>query len=276
MDNHTVDMVLKVIPVVALLVVLAVVVVRHQSARQQQVQGVKWLQAIRMLLTHIQRHRGLSSGFLSGDRSLASQMEETQRQVSRDFTHITAVGEWVKTHQGWQSITQHWARLAGNVMSLPVDRAIDQHNRLIKNLLVFVDDVASAHHLMVMSGAKSNIWRELLTLAELVGQARATGTAMSAAGSTPGSTQFEKSQKTLQVLNATILNTLEAPRCRANIDADNLQNILNFLAYIDTHLLQEGPVVSAKEFYNVATKTLDRLYERFDFELSRVNRRLEH
>lgn len=266
--------VIRVVPIVLLITLLAVVVMRHQTARQKQVQGVIWLQAMRMLLTHIQRHRGLSSGLLSGDKSLASQMEETQKQVSRDFTHITSVGEWVKQHQGWQGITQHWARLAGNVHHLPMQQSLDQHNRLIKNILVFVDDIASAHHLSSASGARSNIWRELLTLAEFVGQARAFGTALCASGQPLGSLLFEKTQKNLQEINTSILMTLEAPRCRNNLDAINLQNILNFLAYIDTHILQEGPVVSAKEFYKVATQTLDKLYERFDVELSKVNSRL--
>src|SRR5690606_21551222 len=115
------------------------------AARHQQARGVLWLQAMRLLITHVQRHRGLSAGVLSGDRSLQSNMEEVRLQVSRDFEQIGSVGDWVKEHSGWQSITQHCARLAGNVYQLSLSRSIDQLNRLITNILAFVDEIADAH-----------------------------------------------------------------------------------------------------------------------------------
>lgn len=276
MDGVSFAAAVKIIPVLILLAVIALVIQRHRAARQQQEQGVIWLQAMRMLLTHIQRHRGLSSGVLSGDKTLKATLDETQQQVSRDFDHIAKVGDWVKQHPGWQSITQHWARLAGNVYGLAPARAIDQHNRLIKNILVFVDDIAGAHHLTSLGGARANIWRELLTLAEYVGQARAIGTALSASGDRLGSAGFAQARRDLQSIHAAIMATLEAPRCRNNLDAANLQSILDFLSYVDTHLLQDGPEISSREYYKAATQTLDRLYERFDEELAKVGRRLVH
>ena len=274
MDKDSLQILIKVIPIILLIVIFAVALIRHQAARQKQELGIVWLQAMRLLLTHIQRHRGLASGYLSGDKALQAQMEETQKQVSKDFMHIAVVGDWVKSHQGWQSITQHWARLAGSIMTLPVARAIDQHNRLIKNILVFVDDIANAHYLSTSGNLRTNMWRELLTLAELVGQARALGMAVSASGSPPGSKVFEQARLDLLALNVTILATIEKSRYRNAMEPENLQAILNFLSYIDTHLLDKGPLVSGTEFYRVATQTLDWLYERFDFELAKVRKRL--
>lgn len=265
---------IQILPVLVVVVVLVVSFVRHQAARRQQAQGVLWLQAMRMLITHIQRHRGLSSGVLSGDRSLQPKLEEVRLQVSRDFEQIGSVGEWVKHHQGWQSITQHWARLAGNLHQLSVTRNMDQHNRLIKNVLVFVDEIAQEHHLQGASTFRANIWRDLLTLAEYVGQARAVGTAFAASRGEWDDAMLSKARQDLQNLNQDILATLETPRCRTGLDSDNLQRILDFLAYVDVQLLREGPVVSASDFYATATKTLDQLFERFDDELAHVNRRL--
>lgn len=274
MGDFTSHVLVQIVPVVLLLTVLAVGFLRHQAARQQQAQGVMWLQAMRMLITHIQRHRGLSSGVLSGDRSLQVKLEEARLQVSRDFEQIGGVGEWVKHHEGWHSITQHWARLAGNYLQLSVGRNLDQHNRLIKNILVFVDEIAIAHHLHVTSNLRANIWRDLLTLAEYIGQVRALGTALAASGGEWDDTVVSRTRQDLQGLNQEIINTLEAPRCRLGLDGENLQRILDFLAYVDTQLLGEGPLVPATDFYAAATKTLDRLFERFDDELAQVNRRL--
>jgi hypothetical protein len=265
---------IQIVPIVLVLMILAVGFLRHQAARQQQAQGVLWLQAMRMLITHIQRHRGLSSGVLSGDRSLQGKLEEARLQVSRDFEQIGGVGEWVKYHEGWQSITQHWARLAGNLQQLSMSRNMDQHNRLIKNILVFVDEIAVAHHLQTTSNLRANIWRDLLTLAEYIGQVRALGTAFAASGGECDDAVLSRARQDLQSLNQEIVATLEAPRCRLGLDGENLQRILDFLSYVDLHLLREGPQVPATDFYAAATQTLDRLFERFDEELAQVNRRL--
>lgn len=183
------------------------------------------------------------------------------------------MGDWIKHSPSWQGITQHWARLAGNVCRLRVPRAIDQHNRLIKNILVLVDDVALSHHLHSGAGFKASIWRDLLTLAEYVGQARAVGTALAAKGRTLDEAAFSQGRRDLQRLDQQILATLDAPHCRSALDDAILQSILDFLTYIDNQLLAEGPLVSVAEFYKVATSTLDQLYERFDQELTRINRR---
>lgn len=274
MGEFTSHVLIQVVPILLVLVALAVGFLRHQSARQQQAQGVLWLQAMRMLITHIQRHRGLSSGVLGGDRSLQGKLEEVRLQVSRDFEQIGSVGDWVKHHQGWQSITQHWARLAGNLHQLSVGRNLDQHNRLIKNILVFVDEIAVVHHLHMASSLRTNIWRDLLTLAEYVGQVRALGTALAASGGEWDDVVVSRARQDLQSLNQEIICTLEAPRCRLGLDGDNLQRILDFLSYVDMQLLREGALVSATDFYAAATQTLDRLFERFDEELALVNRRL--
>lgn len=265
---------LQIVPVLFVIVVVAVAFIRHQSARKQQAQGVLWLQAMRMLLTHIQRHRGLSSGVLSGDKSLQGMLEEVQLQVSRDFEQIGSVGEWIKVHRGWQSITQHWARLAGNVYRLPVGKSIDQHNRLISNILVFVDEIAAQHYLSGSSSFKSNIWRDLLTLAEFVGQIRAVGTVIAARNNDWDDKATADARQKLQDLTQALLAALELPRCRMGLDPETLQGVLDFLSYIDAKLLRLGSDVSAAEYYARATKALDILLERFDEELSQVNRRL--
>jgi hypothetical protein len=274
MGDFTSHVLIQVVPIVLVLAVLAVGFLRHQAARQQQAQGILWLQAMRMLITHIQRHRGLSSGVLGGDRSLHSKLEEVRLQVSRDFDQIGSVGEWVKQHQGWQSITQHWARLAGNLHQLSVGRNLDQHTRLIKNILVFVDEIAVAHHLHTASSVRTNIWRDLLTLAEYIGQVRALGMALVASASDWDDAVLSRARRDLQDLNQEIVATLETPRCRLGLDGDNLQRILDFLSFVDTQLMRDGALVSATEFYATATQTLDRLFERFDEELALVNRRL--
>lgn len=270
----SVSALLQIIPVLFVLAIMAVAFVRHQNARQQQTQGVLWLQAMRMLITHIQRHRGLSSAVLGGDRSLASQLEDTQLQVSRDFVQIGSVGEWIKHHEGWQLITQHWARLAGNIFNLTVQRNIDQHNKLIKNILVLVDEIALRHYLTGQGSVRSGIWRELLGLAELMGQARALGSVITACGEVWETTLPKGTRKQMQVICQEILNLLETPKCRSELHSDLFERVLEFLSLIETSLLSEGPILDASEFYKRSTAAIDCVLEQFDEELVAVSKRL--
>lgn len=274
MGDFTPHVLIQIIPILLLTTVVVVGLVRNQTARQQQAQGVLWLQAMRLLITHIQRHRGLSAGVMGGDRSLKAKLDEARLQISRDFEQISGVGDWVRQHEGWHSITQHWARLSGNPHQLSIAHKIDQHNRLIKNILVFVDEIAAQHHLHMGTAVKTNIWRELLTLAEYIGQVRALGVAAASSGTDGDNLAANRSRQEIQALCQEVLAAMDTPRCRTGLDAKNLQRILDFLSYVDTQLLRGEPLVSAADFYAEATRVLDHLFERFDLELAQVNRRL--
>lgn len=266
--------VLQSIPVIGILVLVLYLFLRNGMARKQQAQGVLWLQAMRMLITHIQKHRGLSSGVLGGDLSLKPQLEDIQKQVSRDFEHIAAVGEWVKAQQDWLHITQHWARLAGNVYRLEAVRSIDQHNRLIKNILVFVDQIAQVHFLNPNSNSSPASWRDLLMLAEFIGQVRANGVAVASARKDGDSVKVEKFRKELFSVIQDIFTALEEPRCRMGLDEAALEEILNFLNFAEISMEDDTSTVTGREFYQRATLTLDKVYERFDKQLDWISRRL--
>lgn len=265
------NVLLQVVPAVLVLAIVVIATARHYSARQKQAQGILWLQALRTLLTHIQRHRGLSSGYLSGDLSLKPGMESVQDQVSRDFVLISGIGDWIADQPEWQEITKHWARLAGQLTRLRVERSIDQHTRLIKNILVLVDEIAVRHYLGSQPSFRASLWRDLLGLAELIGQLRAAGTVICAQRD-ENSERVDASIKSVQRLSQEVLNFLEEPRCRHGLPPALLQEILDFLAYMDAAVLNIESDVSATSFYARATDTIDALYTQFDHALHALNR----
>lgn len=274
MDDKVFYILIQAFPILLIAAIVIFICARHKSERYQQLQGVLWVQAMRVLLSHVQQHRGLSSGVIGGAESLKGKLEEIQQQVSRDFEHIGSLGEWVVAHEQWRVITQHWARLAGNLSQLSVSENIAQYNRLIKNILVFVDDVTATHHLGPHSAFKSIIWRELLTLAEYIGQTRAVGTALAARSKSVEDADLSHVYKDMGLLSHDIFVTLNEPRCRSELDPDCLQEILDLLVYTDANLLRAGPIVSASEYYAESTRVLDDIYARFDEELRKVHRSL--
>ncbi len=260
---------IQLLPLIVLGLIAFGFYLRRQIICRQQLQGLRWLQALRILLAHIQKHRGLSAGVLSGDRSLLPQLEETQQLISRDLLHIADVGDWVKDNVHWLAVTAHWARLAGRLHSMGLLNTIDQHNRLIKNILVFIDDIATEHYLTKDVRSAPKNWRELLAAAESVGQARALGTALTAGGR-----YFEFALKTRAELIQVMLNLQEMLE-KTELPLPQQQAVNELLMYIKTQVLvSEQP--SAADFFAQATACLDNILQAFDGELSRMQLRLSN
>lgn len=267
MPPGIVSQTLQLLPLFALGLLLFGYYLRRQMICRQQLQGVRWLQAMRILLTHIQKHRGLSAGIISGDRTLLPQLEEVQHHISRDLAHIASVGDWVKDSANWSEVTAHWARLAGRQNTLGLFNNIDQHNRLIKNILVFIDDIAAAHYLTKNFRGAPNNWRELLEAAESVGQARALGTALTAGGK-----YFEFALKTRAELIQVMLNLDELME-KTHLPVAQRHCVEELLSYIKTRILVSDQA-SATEFFTTATESLDSIFLAFDSELTRVHAKL--
>ncbi|BCD97293.1 hypothetical protein MARGE09_P1494 [Marinagarivorans cellulosilyticus] len=252
--------------VTLLVVVLAAVVwlVRRQHQKQKRAQGVIWLQALRSMLMHIQRHRGLTTTVLGGDVTLVGKLEEAQRNVSRDLGHIALVGDWIKDNPNWEAITAHWARLAGQYQRLDARKNLDQHNKLIKGILVFIDDVAIEHYLV---GARLDdvSWRFVLAVVEQLGQIRAVGLAYIA--SLERSESAPRLRNALQVLMEEFSSTsTHAEYSRFLTDAHR-HKIQQFLTAFPLALLENPKACPLQSYYQTATGVIDELYLQFDDQL---------
>jgi hypothetical protein len=267
MPPGVVNQTVQLLPLFVLGLIVLGYYLRRQLICRQQLQGVRWLQAMRILLAHIQKHRGLSAGMISGDRSLSGQLEEAQQLISRDLAHIANVGDWVKDNVNWLAVTAHWARLAGRLNSTGLFNSIDQHNRLIKNILVFIDDIAIEHYLTKDVRGAPNNWRELLEAAESVGQARALGTALAAGGK-----YFDLALKTRAEL-VQVMISLEELLEKTHLPLLQKQAVSELLTYIKTRILVTDHA-SAGDFFSCATECLDSILLAFDNELSRVHENL--
>lgn len=256
----------------AALVTLIVIAVRLYNNRVLRREGLVWLQAMRVLITHLQRHRGLSSGFLCGDLSLGQPLEEVQRHISRDFSHIASDGTWIAQLELWQNITQHWARLAGSYSRLPIARSIEQHNRLIQSALALTDEIALRYRLH--TGGGRQMWRELLSLAEDLGQLRALGTAVVTQAQNPQSQSERPSLDGVQRALRRVRRSLERAEGGRRLDENTQACVEDLLRFVEATLLRGSITVSSADFYRTATEAVEVVYNHFDSELMSVVRRL--
>ncbi len=263
-DGNSVLMLALAVVIVLLAVTAGLLVERRRARQQRQAKGLQWLASLRVLLGHIQKHRGLTTGLLSGNEAgMVAEIEGLQISVSRDLAAIAMVDLSIEENSRWQGITQHWARLAGNYRHAEPENNLTQHNHLIKNILYLIDDLAQECELLYLKNAANKplhlYWRELLAAAEFIGQARAIGTGVAAAGSCDNVARIR-----LNFLCEKIQTNTRRLWSEIGCDKEQLGRINRLITCVNEHLMVTEPDISPTDFFDVATDALDSLLEQFD------------
>jgi hypothetical protein len=236
---------------------------RYKQRLQRQAVGLSWLQSMRQMLSHIQQHRGLTNGFLNGGQDLLKDVHPLQRTISVDINRISQIDPWIETNERWHSITQHWARLAGGFENNNSDNNLTQHNNLIQSVLYLIDDMAQAHDLLLLKDEKNRpfhlSWRELLSAAEYIGQARAIGTGVAAAGACDSVSRIR-----LNYLCQKITENTSRVWQDIQPSESQRQSVDKLLSCINEHVVREHISLSATEFFDIASCALDSLHEQYD------------
>lgn len=250
---------------VSIILATTVVGMRHRIKQRlkRQAVGLSWLQSMRQMLSHIQQHRGLTNGFLNGGQNLLKDIHPLQRIISVDINTISQIDPWIESNDRWQSITQHWARLAGGFEHNGSDNNLTQHNNLIQSILYLIDDMAQAHDLLLLKDEKNRpfhlSWRELLSAAEYIGQARAIGTGVSAAGTCDSVSRIRLNFLCQKITDNTARvwkDILPSETQRQSVD--------KLLKCINEHVVRERISLPATEFFEIASHALDSLHEQYD------------
>lgn len=256
---------ITVITCVVLLVVLLLWAIsqRKKSRLKKQALGISWLRSLRQLLMHSQQHRGMSTGFLNGEQSLFDKIIEIQRSIGRDIIAIEAFDSQVKSNGQWQAITQHWAKLSGTFKKNTRSNNIDQHSKLIQNILFFIDDKACQHDLLLLespSGIPLHFaWRELLTAAECIGQARALGTGVVAAACCDTVSRIR-----LNYLCQKIELTTQAAWHEIPPSDEQRRNVSFLLSCIQDDILGESLTIDVNTYFTIASQAIDGLHQQYD------------
>ncbi len=251
---------------IILTVILAAVVANYAKniarLKRQQI-GVKWLQCLRVLLSHVQQHRGLTSGFLNGDKSVEEKIYQLQSLVSADISNVVKVSGWITKTERWQNITQHWARLAGRFTGNTADNNLLQHNKLIQSILYLIDEMAEEHDLLLVRSYGNKplhfVWRELLSASECIGQARAIGSGVVAAGRCDSVSRIRLNYLTQKIRSSTSIVWDDIPPTPMQ-----RQKVEQLLSCIESKVIVDQPDIMLVTFFDVASNALDSLHEQYD------------
>jgi len=167
-----------IIPLVLIMVIACfrLSFVKKGNLKIQQ-QGVLNVQIIKALIYLVQQHRGMVSAYLNGDKEALLKISAIRQNIR---AHIDKGGlSLANDNERWQSFIDHWQRLGVGSISVTVENSFAQHTALITNLLHLVEDEAERGLLfsqfLPQFPQAGYIWREVLGVTEIVGQARAIG-----------------------------------------------------------------------------------------------------
>lgn len=248
-----------------LLLIIAVILIGISLLRRirvirlqyQQRLGLRWLLALGGFLSHVQQHRGLTNGYLSGGDALKADIPPLQKNILSDIDGIEAIGPWITANDRWQSILDHWSRLARSYADKSAEGNLSEHNQLVRNILYLIDDMAQTHGLLHFNGL-ATLWRELLTTTEYIGQARAIGTGIAATGYCGSVARIRLNYLCEKIGRYTNLlcNELELEPSR-RIPVDSL------IECIEKQIAGDRVVISPKEFFDTATRAIDGLSSQY-------------
>lgn len=261
-------------------------VVAHRSVSNLRLAGINKLEVLKRLLTHIQQHRGLSNGELNGDTQLKCRVEEVGKEVGKDWEELELIDSSFKDNERFIGTYTHWNRLKVRYSGLAVSNNLEQHSRLIMNLLYLIEDVAESHDLdFIRSDVRGSevIWKELLETAESIGQIRALGTGIVAAGECDSIQRIrvrflnDKIKRMLKELITGLQCSLDNGSSRHVILPllDNVKktenSILELVALNETELFNtQGRGITSEDYFSLASRCMEPLMALFDEGLNRL------
>lgn len=224
-------------------------------------QGIEYIKLLRSLLTFVQQHRGLTTGFINGNLGAKPDIEKITIKIKRIMSELDETGDWIHSNVKWSSLVDHWTRLGITYLQGDADKNFKQHNILIANLLYLIDDVADVHHLSKITGdAMDTDWRYLLSIAEYIGQARALGTGVAAKG---------ECSSVLRIQLNHLRNKIASSVDSSWPDKSRVE-IQQLLRCIETQLIIDHPSIQAGDYFKLATRCIEHVLDQFDRQIDRL------
>ena len=225
-----------------------------------QARGLGYIRKIRSILELGQKHRGLSHGFLNGDATLKSDINEIQKKL---FSQISAIEFNGSQAVEWNAISSQWKNIADTYSTQTVTDNFESHVNWIYRILDFIEEVAETHYLLrVKDFDQYNhnfLWKDFLQAIEFMGQARALGTGVAASGKCNSVDKIR-----LNYLFEKIDHAVKEIERITPFSSDIKTRVNTFLKYMSNDLYQSPIQVTPQEYFEIATFAISSMYDYFE------------
>ena len=256
--------------------------------------GLNFVNSLRHLLQSVQQHRGMASAYLNGNENFKKPLAEKRDEIERDFAAVKFVTVEMESlleagahlHDGdvhLADLKNEWFALerALNAGKLTPLASFQAHTNFSEHIIDFIAHIGDFSGLILdpeldtyyLMDATVN---RIPAVSELMGQARAFGLTLKFGKPiTQGDRQVFLSLSSTIGFNVRALNRgmenvfEETPALRGKLAKpfeERIQEIDSFLKVIDKNILQADiNTLNAEEYYTVATRAIDSVFELYDY-----------
>ncbi|HZG85619.1 HAMP domain-containing methyl-accepting chemotaxis protein [Paenibacillus sp.] len=282
------------VPIVIMLIQLVSTYREELRLLSLEREGSAYAQQVKPLIVALQKHRGLSNGFLNGDASQAAALQQTEAELEQRMDAFRAFlangGSAFGAAESWQRFEADWTSLKGEYAKLEPDDSFRKHTALIVSLQKLMVVIADRSNLTLDSRLDTFYLGALLTnelpsLMETAAEARGRGTGILAAGAVPEERKLEfmlaieniersvsemmKARDQALAYNPALKQELEQPA------AASLETSAEFSNLVQEQFVEGALSMRPADYFETGTRTIDAASVLFDATAASLDRLLD-
>ncbi len=244
--------------------------------------GLQYIVGVRELLEDTQQHRGVMAALLGGDESMRVRAQSIRADVDRSLEALRQIEQRGQGLEGTatrvEDISRHWREISGSTIS--AQDSYRRHTAMIAELLALISLVADVSEITLDPHLDSYYLGDALVqrlphLSEIMGQARALGSAAAAAGRLEAEQRLELAilSSNMQRYSTDLESGLQAavranPALNTALAAavqSSAQGIARFSDILQRRVLDSEMIaIPAGEIFDAGTDSITRTFALYD------------
>ena len=251
---------------------------------ESEVLGVKYVQAARLPLQHIQQHRGMTAAYLNGATEFKSRIMNKRQDVDKFLAKLqqteNEIGHSLQLTGTTAPLIKQWQNIKANSMSQEAAVTVKHHSKLVADVLTLISSAADNSGVTLDPKLDSYylgaaLVSSLPKLMENMGKARALGSSVASKGkfSSKSFVSLSVLVNNIQIfaedlksgLDAAVTENQNIKRQLGSMIDNNNKAVAEIIHLLQKDLLEpESITIDSTKVFDTATQAINGSYKLFD------------